>query len=95
MRPDSTITVGRGTAYMQRVRLYRGTIKPEQVFTPADTQDVQVATLSYGVGNWYLVQGDTAHAREYFNRAIASGGFPAFGFIVAEADLKRLGPAKR
>ena len=95
MRPDSTLTVGRGTAYMQRIRLYRGTIRPEQVFTPADTQDVQVATLAYGLGNWYLVQGDTVHAREYFNRAIASGGFPAFGFIAAEADLKRLGPAKR
>lgn len=95
MRPDSTINVGHGTAYMQRLRLYRGTIGPEQIFTPADTQDVQVATLAYGLGNWYLVKGDTVHAREYFTRAIQSGGFPAFGFIAAEADLKRLSPARR
>ncbi|HEY2825185.1 MAG TPA: tetratricopeptide repeat protein [Gemmatimonadales bacterium] len=94
MRPDSTINVGHGTAYMQRIRLYRGSIKPEQMFTPADTEDVQVATLAYGLGNWYLVKGDTVHAREQFTRAVASGAFPAFGFIAAEAELKRLGAAK-
>jgi len=30
------------------------------VFTAADTSDITVATLSYGIGNWYLVRGDTA-----------------------------------
>jgi hypothetical protein len=46
--------------------------------------------LSYGIGNWYLVNGDTARARSWFERAIESGGWPAFGFIAAEADLQRL-----
>jgi hypothetical protein len=49
-----------------------------------------VATLSYGVGNWFLVRGDTAKAREYFGRSIASGGWPAFGFIAAETGLRRM-----
>jgi tetratricopeptide (TPR) repeat protein len=77
-------------AYTQRLRLYRGQITPEQVVTPADTEDIQIATLSYGLGDWYLVRGDTAQAREWFQRAVASGGWPAFGFIAAEADLRRL-----
>jgi tetratricopeptide (TPR) repeat protein len=77
-----------GNAYAQRLRLYRGEVSPDSVFTPADTADIQVATLSYGIGNWYLVQGDTAKARTWFERSVASGGWPAFGFIVSEVELR-------
>ena len=86
-RPDSLETTN---AYRQRLRLYRGEIGPDSVLTPADTSDVAVATLGYGVGNWYLVRGDSAQARRWFERAVASGGWPAFGFMAAEADLQRL-----
>lgn len=86
-RPDSLATTN---AYRQRLRLYRGEIGPDSVITSADTAGVAVATLSYGVGNWYLVSGDTARARQWFQRAVASGGWPAFGFIAAEAELRRL-----
>ncbi len=75
-------------AYTQRLRLYRAEVSPDSVFTPADTSDIQVATLSYGIGNWYLVRGDTAKARSWFERSVASGGWPAFGFIVSEAELR-------
>ena len=77
-------------AYTKRLRLYRGLIGPERVATPADTNDVVVATLSYGIGNWYLVRGDTTRARAWFERSVRSGGWPAFGFIAAEAELRRL-----
>ncbi|NOT09455.1 MAG: tetratricopeptide repeat protein [Gemmatimonadales bacterium] len=86
-RPDSLPTTN---AYRQRLRLYRGEIGPDQLFTPADTSDVQVATLSYGLGNWYVVRGDTAKARDWFNRSVASGGWPGFGFILSETELRRL-----
>jgi tetratricopeptide (TPR) repeat protein len=77
-------------AYAQRLRLYRGEIGPNDVITPADTSDIQVATLCYGLGNWYLVRGDTTRARDYFRRSVASGGWPGFGFIISEIELKRL-----
>jgi len=80
-------------AYAQRLRLYRGEIGPDSVFTRADTSDIAIATLSYGVGNWYLVRGDTARARSYFQRSVASGGWPAFGFIMSEVELRGLPPA--
>jgi tetratricopeptide (TPR) repeat protein len=86
-RPDSLETTN---AYRQRLRLYRGEIAPDSVLTAADTGDVAVATLSYGVGNWYLVGGDTVQARRWFERAIASGGWPAFGFMASETELRRL-----
>lgn len=77
-------------AYARRLRLYRGQIPADSVVTVADTGDIDVATLSYGLGNWWLVQGDTARARACFERSVASGGWPAFGFIVSEIELRRL-----
>lgn len=86
-RPDSLPVTN---AYTQRLRLYRGEIGPDAVITPADTGDVAVATLSFGVGNWYLVRGDTAQARSWFERSVRSGGWPGFGFILSEVELRRL-----
>jgi len=86
-RPDSAAA---GNAYSRRLKLYRGEIQPDEVMTPADTADIQVATLSYGVGNWYLLRGDKARAREWFQRSVQSGGWPAFGFIMSEIELRRL-----
>lgn len=86
-RPDSLPIAN---AYARRLKLYRGELTPDSVFTPSDTAAVQVATLSYGIGNWYLVHGDTTHARQWFERSIRSGGWPGFGFIVSEVELRRV-----
>ena len=51
---------------------------------------MQVATLAYGLGNWYLVRGDKAQARKWFERSVQSSGWPGFGFIASEAELRRL-----
>ena len=86
-RPDSKPVIN---AYTRRLQLYRGEIGPEAVVTAADTDEVQVATLAYGLGNWHLVRGDKAQARKWFERSVQSGGWPGFGFIVSEAELRRL-----
>lgn len=85
-RPDSLATT---VAYSRRLRLYRGEMAPEALITPADTGDVDLATLRFGLGNWYLVKGDSTRARAQFQRSVASGGWPAFGFIASEAELAR------
>jgi tetratricopeptide (TPR) repeat protein len=86
-RPDSLATT---VAYASRLKLYRGELAPDAVITAADTADVAVATLSYGIGNWYLVRGDTTQARSWFERSVESGGWPGFGFMASEAELRRL-----
>jgi len=86
-RPDSLPV---DNAYARRLKLYRGEIGPDAVITPGDTADVQAATLAYGLGNWYLVRGDTARAKTYFERSVKSGGWPGFGFIMSEVELRRL-----
>ena len=68
-------------------------IGPDAVITAADTDDVQIATLAYGLGNWHLIKGDKVQARAAFERSVqASGGWPGFGFILSEVELKRLSP---
>lgn len=85
--PDSLATT---VAYAKRLRLYRGEIGPDALFTPSDTSDIDVATLAYGLGDWYMIKGDTARARAQFERSVKSGGWPAFGFIASEAELARM-----
>jgi tetratricopeptide (TPR) repeat protein len=89
-RPDNKPVTN---AYTRRLQLYRGEIGPEAVLTAADTDEVQVATLAYGLGNWHLVRGDKGQARQAFERSVQSAGWPAFGFIASEAELRRLPPS--
>lgn len=87
-RPDTAST---GAAYDWRLKLYRGEITPEEALAGVGTEAVNVATVSYGIGNWFLVRGDKAEARTWFERSIAaSDGWPAFGFILSEVDLARV-----
>ena len=93
-RPD-TLPTPPGYAYVSRLKLYRGEIAPDVLVSPSDTADVQVATLNYGLGNWYLIQGDTTKATAAFERSVTSGGWPGFGFMVSEAELRRLRRVRR
>jgi tetratricopeptide (TPR) repeat protein len=76
-------------AYHARLLMYKGLRTPDSVLNLNTADDVQIATQGYGVGNWYLVNGDGARAREVFERVVAGRAWPAFGFIAAEAELKR------
>ena len=76
-------------AYHARLLMYKGQKTPESVLNLNTADDVQIATQGYGVGNWYLVNGDKAKAKEIFDRVVAGKAWPAFGYIAAEADLKR------
>jgi hypothetical protein len=71
--------------------MYKGELAPGALLA-ADTEDpVQIATYGYGVGNWYLVNGDTARAFEVFRRILDGSNWAAFGYIAAEAELSREG----
>jgi hypothetical protein len=76
-------------AYHARLLMYKGVRSPESVLNLNTADDVQIATQGYGVGNWYLVNGDRGKAREVFERVVSGRAWPAFGFIAAEAELKR------
>ncbi len=77
------------TAYHARLLMYKGARSADSVLNLNTADDVQIATQGYGVGNWYLVNGDARKAREIFERVVAGNAWQAFGWIAAEADLKR------
>jgi tetratricopeptide (TPR) repeat protein len=76
-------------AYHARLLMYKGERTPEAVLNLNTADDVPIATQGYGVGNWYLVNGDRAKAKQIFDRVLAGRAWAAFGFIAAEADTKR------
>lgn len=77
-------------SYLRRMLMYKGQATPESLLDTSTADDLTIATQGYGVGNWYLVNGDTAMAKQIFERVIAGRSWSAFGYIAAEAELARL-----
>ncbi len=78
------------TSYHRRLLMYKGELEPEALLSSQDATDLDLATQGYGVGNWFLYNGNETRARETFARVVEGRYWPAFGFIAAEADLERL-----
>jgi Flp pilus assembly protein TadD len=77
-------------SYHKRLLMYQGVLEPEDVLDAETADDVAIATQGYGVGNWYFYNGDVARAKAIFERVVSGTAWAAFGFIAAEADLKRM-----
>ncbi len=81
-------------SYFKRLKMYKGDLPVDSVLAVSDNSsdmDLALATQGYGVGNWYLYNGDTTKAVEVFEKVIAGKHWSAVGYIAAEADLARLG----
>ena len=77
-------------SYHKRLLMYKGALKPEQLLDTSNADDLTIATQGYGVGNFYLVEGNKAKAKEIFEKVVAGRQWAAFGYIAAEVDLKRM-----
>ena len=77
-------------SYHRRLLMYKGALQPEALLSSADATELDLATQGYGVGNWYLCNGNETRAKEIFARVVQGSYWPAFGFIAAEADLAQL-----
>jgi tetratricopeptide (TPR) repeat protein len=77
------------TAYHKRLLFYKGELPADSLLAPGQTDELQYVTQGYGVGNWYLAQGDSARAREIFDAVLRTNYWAAFGYIAAEADVAR------
>jgi len=53
-------------------------------------RSVELATNGFGVGHWYLLQGDQEKAREIFTAIVQHTQPAAFGHIAAEVELERM-----
>jgi tetratricopeptide (TPR) repeat protein len=85
------MTILENHAYHRRLLMYQGRLTPDELLAVDTADAVQIATYGYGVGNWYLYNGDAARAREVFERIVTGRNWAAFGYIAAEAELARGG----
>lgn len=87
------MTIIENDSYYKRCLMYQGKLSPDSVLQVSgddpEQASLSLATQGYGVGNWYLYQGDSAKARAIFEKVVAGEHFGAFGFIAAEAELFR------
>ena len=84
------VKVTEAAAYLRRLRLYRGELPVDSLLDPAGKSNVEVATEAYGAGNWYLVNGRASDAEQVFWKITQAENWAPFGYIAAEADLRRL-----
>jgi len=90
--PDLKIE-GNARIYFGRLLLYKG-LRTEAELLAGTLDDIQLTTLSYGIGNWHLWEGRAAEARSHFEKAASTSAWPALAFIAAEVELRRA-PAAR
>ncbi len=79
--------------YLDLLLLHKGERSPEDLIGPAGSEATLESTTSgYGVGAWYLLQGNEAEARRTFLRVLSGRAqWAAFGYIAAEAEIARMG----
>ena len=82
--------------YLKLIRLNRGETKVEELVSSVsgEANSLGSASLGYGLGNFFLYNGDRAKAIETFKKITESDQWASFGYIAAEAELRRLQPGK-
>ncbi len=88
-RITSDMKVKENKSYFDRLLFYKGLKKESDLVNVEKATDLEIATVGYGLGNWYLCNGNRAKAEELFRRIVSGKYWPAFGFIAAEAELVR------
>jgi tetratricopeptide (TPR) repeat protein len=78
------------TTYLQLLLLYGGSIPVGSLLPATTTGTVGSVTAGYGVAQWYHINGQQEDAQRLLDSVLASGQWPAFGYIAAEADVARV-----
>ena len=78
------------TSYHRLLLMYKGEIEADELWDP-ESEDPAGVAIAYGVANWHLYNGRAEQAEEMFRRILEGSGWAGFGYIVAEAEIARLG----
>jgi tetratricopeptide (TPR) repeat protein len=76
-------------SYYRRLLMYKGLLPPDSLLSTTGDATT-LATQGYGVGNWHLYNGRIDEAEEIFWRVTSAEDWAPFGYIAAEADLRRM-----
>lgn len=72
--------------YYKLIKLYQGKLKAEDLMTN-NANSLSNASLGYGIGNWFLYNGEKEKALKIFRQITSGNQWASFGFIAAEAEL--------
>jgi tetratricopeptide (TPR) repeat protein len=75
-------------SYHRLLLMYKGEL-PEADLTKTVDEGLDLVTTGYGVGNWHFYNGRRQQAREIWEKIVATDQKAAFGYIAAEAELRR------
>jgi tetratricopeptide (TPR) repeat protein len=77
--------------YYKLIKLYQGKLKPGDLLNDDDQSrdTLRNATVGYGVGNWFLYNGQRAEAEKIFRQIVMGNQWASFGHIAAEEELSR------
>lgn len=78
------------TNYHKLDMFYKGEVPEEEVLN-ADPNIPAGASITYGVANWFLYNGQEEKAYDLMERFLKTSSWGSFGFIAAEVDLKTRG----
>jgi tetratricopeptide (TPR) repeat protein len=79
--------------YHRLAQAWAGLIAPDELLRQLRAEgqeDVDFATVGFGVGHWHLCRGETELARALFEEVCAGPSWHAFGHIAAEVELARM-----
>jgi tetratricopeptide (TPR) repeat protein len=77
--------------YHKLLLMYKGKFTAESLLEEMMRGEgsLSSASIGYGVGNWYLYNGEREKAVRVFRKIVESNQWASFGYIAAEVELKR------
>jgi hypothetical protein len=94
----SAMEIIENSSYQRLLLMFRGDLRTDELRpraaasarptqpVPAPIDDV---TTGYGLGAWHWCNGERTTAEAIWRQTLATGNWPAFGYIAAEAELAR------
>lgn len=88
--PDNLDIIENGS-YYKLIKLYQGKLRAENLIEEisSNTNTLNNASMAYGIGNYLLISGETAKAKQIFKQIVEGNQWSSFGYIAAEIELRR------
>ena len=93
LRPvNAGMEIIENTGYYRLLLMYKGATPLETLHQEAKKEGASAASHSvlYGLGNWHVYNGKRVDGLAIFREIVATEQWTSFGYIAAEADLRRL-----
>jgi hypothetical protein len=82
------MTIIENQVYHRLCMFYKGELALEEI-TGEEFSNIMNDAAAYGVGNWFLYNGQRDKARQIFEKILKNKTWASFGYIAAEVDLAR------